>query len=158
MGSAFDTFRKLGPAAFVLKAIVFVIVADVLLLAFILLRRTYRTWYFANRDARMLAIRRQWDALISGEIPYATWRTKTSQRELIETMVLDAYEVGNPEESARLLKFMRASGLVEQRILEARHHQGWRRHRALVALARTRRTVRNAALGVGSAAREFCQR
>src|SRR5258708_4039889 len=138
MGSAFDTFRKLGPAAFVLKAIVFVIVADVLLLAFILLRRTYRTWYFANRDARMLAIRRQWDALISGEIPYATWRTKTSQRELIETMVLDAYEVGNPEESARLLKFIRASGLVEKRILEARHHQGWRRHRALVALARTR--------------------
>jgi HEAT repeat protein len=53
-------------------------------------------------------------------------------------MVLDAYEVANPEESARLLKFMRASGLVEKRILEARHHQGWRRHRALVALARTR--------------------
>jgi HEAT repeat protein len=138
MGSAFDTFRKLGPAAFVLKAIVFVMVADVLLLAFILLRRAYRTWYFANRDARMLAIRRQWDALISGEIPYATWRAKTSQRQLIETMVLDAYEVANPEESARLLKFMRASGLVEKRILEARHHQGWRRHRALVALARTR--------------------
>jgi hypothetical protein len=98
MGSAFDTFRKLGPAAFVLKAIIFVIVADVLLLAFILLRRTYRKWYFANRDARMLAIRQQWDALISGEIPFAAWRTKTSERELIEAMVLDAYEVANPEE------------------------------------------------------------
>jgi HEAT repeat protein len=138
MGSAFDTFRKLGPAAFVLKAIVFVIVADVLLLAYILLRRTYRQWYFANRDARMLAIRQQWDALISGEIPYSAWRTKTSERQLIEAMVLDAFEVANPEESARLLEFMRASGLVEKRILEARHHQGWRRQRALVALARTR--------------------
>jgi len=138
MGSAFDTFRKLGPAAFVLRAIIFVIAADVLLLAFILLRRTYRKWYFANRDARMIAIRQQWDALISGEIPYAAWRTKTSERELIETMVLDAYEVANLEESARLLKFMRASGLVEKRILEARHHKGWRRHKALVALARTR--------------------
>ncbi len=138
MGSAFDTFRKLGPAAFVLKAIIFVIVADVLLLGFILLRRTYRKWYFANRDARMLAIRLQWEALISGEIPYAAWRTKTSERQLIETMVLDAYEVANPEESGRLLKFMRASGLVEKRILEARHHQGWQRHKALVALARTR--------------------
>jgi HEAT repeat protein len=53
-------------------------------------------------------------------------------------MVLDAFEVANPEESARLLKFMRASGLIEKRILEARLHQGWRRHRALVALARTR--------------------
>lgn len=138
MGSAFDTFRKLGPAAFVLKAIVFVIVADVLLIAFILLRRTYRKWYFANRDARMVAIRQQWDALTSGEIPYASWRTKTSERQLIEAMVLDAFEVANPEESARLLKFMRASGLVEKRIMEARHHRGWRRQRALVALARTR--------------------
>jgi HEAT repeat protein len=138
MGSAFDTFRKLGPAAFVLKAIIFVIVADVLLLGFILLRRTYRKWYFANRDARMLAIRLQWEALISGEIPYAAWRTKTSERQLIETMVLDAYEVANPEESGRLLKFMRASGLVDKRILEARHQQGWQRHKALVALARTR--------------------
>lgn len=138
MGSAFETFRKLGPAAFVLKAIVFVIAADVLLLAFILLRRTYRKWYFANRDARMLAIRMEWEALISGEIPYTKWRTKTSERQLIETMVLDAYEVANPEEAARLLKFMRASGLVEKCILAARHHKGWRRHRALVALARTR--------------------
>jgi HEAT repeat protein len=33
---------------------------------------------------------------------------------------------------------MRASGLVEKRIMEARHHRGWRRHSALVALARTR--------------------
>ena len=138
MASAFDTFRKLGPAAFVLKAIIFVIAADVLLLAFILLRRTYRKWYFANRDARMLAIRLRWEALVSGEIPYVAWRSKTSERQLVETMVLDAYEVANPEESARLLKFMRASGLVEKCILEARQHKGWRRHRALVALARTR--------------------
>jgi HEAT repeat protein len=154
MVSAFDTFRKLGPAAFVLKAIVFVIVADVLLLAFILLRRTYRKWYFANRDARMLAIRRQWDALISGAIPYAAWRSKTSERELIETMALDAFEVANPEEAARLLKFMRGSGLIEKRILEARHHQGWRRHRALVALARTRAPEGIRALAEGLRDRE----
>ncbi len=138
MESAFNTFRKLGPAAFVVKAIIFVAVADVLLLAFILLRRTYRKWYFANRDARMLAIRKAWDALISGEIPYAKWRTKTSERQLIEALVLDAFEVASPEESARLLTFMRASGLIEKRIMEARHHRGWRRHTALVALARTR--------------------
>src|SRR6202166_3575005 len=138
MGSAFDTFRKLGPASFVLKAIISVIVVDALLLAFILLRRTYRKWHFANRDARMLAIRQQWDALISGKIPCTAWRTKASERQLIEDMVLDAFEIANPEESVRLLKFMRASGLVEKRISEARHHKGWRRHRALVALARTR--------------------
>jgi len=138
MGSAFDTFRKLGPAAFVVKAIVSVIVADVLLLGFILLRRTYRKRYFANRDARMFELRQKWEALISGEIPHSTWRTKASDRELIETMVLDAFEVANPEESARLLKFMRVTGLIEKRIAEARDHQGWRRHKALVALGRTR--------------------
>jgi len=138
MESAFDTFRKLGPGAFVLKAIIFVIAADVLLMAFILLRRTYRTWYFANRDARMLDIRGRWEALISGEIRFSAWRTRASERELIEQMVLDAFEVASPEDAARLLKFMRASGLIDKRILEARHHQGWRRHRALVALGRTR--------------------
>ncbi len=138
MGSAFETFRRLGPAAFVLKAIICVIVADVLLLGFILLRRTYRKRYFAKRDARLFEIREGWEALISGEIPYATWRTKPSDRNLVETMVLDAFEVAGPEESARLLKFMRASGLVEKCISDARNHQGWRRHRALVALGRTR--------------------
>jgi len=138
MASAFETFRRLGPAAFVVKAIISVIVADLLLLGFIMLRRTYRKRYFAKRDARLFEIRERWDALISGEIPYATWRVKLSDRQLVETMVLDAFEVAGPEDSARLLKFMRASGLVERCISDARNHQGWRRHRALVALGRTR--------------------
>jgi HEAT repeat protein len=138
MASAFETLRRLGPAAFVLKAIVSVIVANALLLGFILLRRTYRKRYFAKRDARLFEFRENWDALISGKIPYVTWRTKPSDRHLVETMVLDAFEVAGPQESARLLKFMRTSGLVEKCISDARRHQGWRRHRALVALGRTR--------------------
>ena len=138
MGSTFDSFRRLGPAAFVLKAIVSMIVADVLLLGFILLRRTYRRRHFARRDARQFELRQSWDDLISGTIPYATWRTKPFDCQLVETMVLDAFEVAGPAESARLLKFMRASGLIEKCISDARHHQGWKRHRALVALGRTR--------------------
>ena len=138
MASAFNSFHKLGPAAFVLKAIISVIAADVLLLGFILLRRTYRRRYFARRDARMFEIRQGWEALISGEIPYGRWRTNEADRQLIQTMVLDAFEIAAPEESARLLKFMRVSGLIEKCIADARHHQGWRRHKALVALGRTR--------------------
>src|SRR6202045_2045021 len=138
MVSAFESFRRLGPAAFVLKAIISVIVADILLLGFILLRRTYRKRYFARRDARQFELRQSWDQLISGQIPYATWRNKLFDRHLVETMVLDAFEIAGPAESARLLKFMRASGLVERCISDARHHQGWKRHRALVALGRTR--------------------
>ncbi len=138
MASAFEAFRRLGPAAFVLKAILAAIAADVLLLAYILLRRTYRKRYFAKRDRRLLEMRQRWDALISGEIPYETWRKKPSDRRLVETVVLDAFEIASPRESARLLRFLRASGLVEKLIFDARHHHGWRRHRALVALGRTR--------------------
>ncbi len=138
MESIFEKLWRLGPAAFVLKAIIGAIVADGLLLAFIFLRRIYRKRFFAKRDARVFELRRQWDALISGKIPYETWRRKTFDRRIIEAMALDAFEAAGPEESARLLKFMRTSGLIEKRIFEAQHLKGWRRMRALVALGRTR--------------------
>jgi HEAT repeat protein len=138
MESIFERFWRLGPAAFVVKAIVAAIVADALLLGFILLRRTYRKRYFAKRDARVFEFRQNWDRLISGEIPYQTWRKKPFDRRIVESMALDAFEAGGPEESARLLKFLRSSGLIEKRIFEARRLTGWRRMRALVALGRTR--------------------
>jgi HEAT repeat protein len=138
MASAFENLWRLSPAAFVLKAIVIAVVADALLLAFILLRRTRRKRYFAKRDARVFELRQKWDALISGQIPFESWRKKPFDRRIVETIVLDAFEAAGPEESARLLKFLRASGLIEKRIFEARHFTGWRRWRALVALGRTR--------------------
>src|SRR5207245_1296831 len=138
MGSIFEKLWRLSPAAFVLKAIVVAIVADGLLLAFILLRRTYRKRYFAKRDAHVFEWRQKWEALISGQIPYTSWRKKPFDRRIIEAMALDAFEAAGPEQSARLLKFLRASGLIEKRIFEARELRGWRRMRALVALGRTR--------------------
>jgi HEAT repeat protein len=149
MGSVFETFRRLGPAAFVLEAILGAIILDVLLLTFILLRRTYRKRFFAKRDKRLLEIRQRWDALISGEIPYETWRTKPFDRRIVETIVLDAFEIAGAKESARLLRFLRASGLIEKQIFDARHHQGWRRQRALVALGRTRAPEGISALAEG---------
>ncbi len=138
MGSIFERLLRLSPAAFVLKAIVVAIVADGLLLVFILLRRTYRRRYFAKRDAHVFELRQKWDALISGEVPYETWRKKPFDRGIVESMALDAFEAAGPEESARLLKFLRDSGLIEKRVFEARQFTGWRRMRALVALGRTR--------------------
>ena len=138
MPSAFEKIWRLGPSAFVMKAIVAAIVGDALLLAFILLRRAYRRRYFSRRDARVFELRQQWDALISGQIPYQQWRTKAFDRRIVETIALDAFEAAGPEESARLLKFLRTSGLIEKRIFEARQLTGWRRTRALVALGRTR--------------------
>lgn len=138
MASVFEKLWRLGPAAFVLKAIVAAILANALLLAFILLRRTYRKRYFAKRDARVFELRQNWDKLIAGDIPFQTWRKKPLDRRIVESMALDAFEAAGPEESARLLKFLRSSGLIEKRIFEARRLTGWRRMRALVALGRTR--------------------
>src|SRR5438046_1705672 len=138
MGSIFEKLWRLAPAGFVFKAIMAFIVADGLLLAFIFLRRTYRKRFFAKRDARVFQLRKQWDALISGKIPDEKWRSKPFDRRIVEAMALDAFEAAGPEESARLLKFMRSSGLIEKRIFEAQHLKSWRRMRALVALGRTR--------------------
>jgi HEAT repeat protein len=138
MASGFSILHRLEPSAFVFKAIVGAIALDVLLLAFILLRRSYRMHYFRKRDARVFELRQQWDALISGEIPYETWRTKSFDRRIIEDMALDAFEAAAADQSARLLRFLRTSGLIEKRIFEARKLKGWRRRSALVALGRTR--------------------
>lgn len=138
MGSAFNSLRLLQPATLVAKAIFVALVADGLLLAFILLRRAYRKHYFAKRDARVFYYRQRWDSLTSAEIPFETWRGKAYDRGIIETIALDALEAAGPQEAAKLLQFLRSSGLIEKRIFEAREFRGWRRLSALVALGRTR--------------------
>jgi len=100
MGSIFERLWRLGPAALVLKAIVVAIVADALLLTFILLRRTYRRWYFARRDARVFELRQKWDALITGWVPYQSWRKKWLGRQIVESIALDELEAAGPEQSA----------------------------------------------------------
>jgi len=69
----------------------------------------------------------------------------------VETMALDAFEASGPEESARLLKFLRQSGLIEKRIFEARGQTGWRRMRSLVALGRNARPGGHSSFGRSSA-------
>lgn len=154
MTSIFEQLWRLGPSALLVKSIVAAIVGDGLLLAFILIRRTYRKRYFAKRDARVFEFRQKWDALISGELPFEAWRSRPFDRRIVETIALDALEAANPEEAARLLKFLRASGLIEKRIFEARHHTGWRQMRALVALGRTRAPEGIPALSEGLRSRD----
>jgi HEAT repeat protein len=138
MAFAFDKFHKFGPAAFVLKAIIAAVIADVVLLGFILLRRGYRRWYFAKRDARVIEIRKQWDALVRGDVPFEDWRNNPRDCQIVESMALDAFELANNIESAKILKFLRTSGLIAKCTFEARRYKGWRRREALVALGRTR--------------------
>jgi HEAT repeat protein len=138
MVSGFKLLHRLEPSAFVFDAIIGALVVNVLLVAFILLRRSYRTHYFRKRDARVFEFRQKWDALISGKIAYGTWRTRTFDRRIIEDMALNSLEGAPSEESARVLGFLRTSGLIEKQIFEARKFKGWRRRGALVALGRTR--------------------
>src|SRR5260370_7355074 len=113
MESIFEKLWRLGAAALVLKAIVAVIVADGLLLGFILLRRTYRKRYFAKRDAHVFELRRNWDRLISGEIPDETWRHKSFDRRIVESIALAMLEAAGAEESGRVVKFLLESGLLQ---------------------------------------------
>ena len=138
MAFDFEKLEKLGPAAFIVKAILAAVMADLLFLGFILLRRGYRRWYFARRDARVIQIRQQWDALLRGEIGFETWRNNPMDCQIVESMALDAFDSAQREESARILTFLRSSGLIAKCSFEARRHRGWRRREALVVLGRTR--------------------
>src|SRR5258708_20035623 len=99
MESIFEKLWRLGPAAFVLKAIVAAIAADALLLGFILIRRFYRKRYFAKRDARVYELRKNWDRMISGQIPYESWRRKPFEKRVVEPIPLDALAPADPAES-----------------------------------------------------------
>src|SRR5947209_14539604 len=138
MAFDFENFRKFGPAGFVFEAIVAAVFADILLLGFILVRRGYRRWYFAQRDIRVIEIRKQWDALLRGEIPFESWRNNRRDCQIVESMALDAFELAGTAESAQILKFLQSSGLIAKCTFEARRYHGWRRREALVALGRTR--------------------
>ena len=59
------------------------------------------------------------------------------------------------QNSRRLLKFLRSSGLIEKLIFEARGLTGWRRMRALVALGRTRAPEGIPALAEGLRGRDL---
>src|SRR5260370_38625356 len=96
MESVFEKIWKLSPAAFVLKAIVIAVVANALLLAFILLRRTRRKRYFAKRDGRVFELRQKWDALISGRIPFESWRKKPFDRRTVASLGPGAFAAAWP--------------------------------------------------------------
>ena len=138
MGYISNLIQRLGPAGIVVKAIIAALVGDGVLLAFILLRRTYRRRYFARRDARALHFQRFWNEILSGAIRYDEWRKKPFDRQVVESLALDALEASPPAEAARILRFLRESGLLEKQVYEAERYRGWRRRNALVALGRTR--------------------
>jgi HEAT repeat protein len=138
MASAFSWIDRFGPAGVVAEAILLTVAGIALLLAFILLRRGWRSRVFRRRDRRVVEIRAQWDSIICGDIPAAQWRDDPLSCEIVEMILLDSLETATPTESALLLHCLRLSGLLDLRILDARRCRGWRRRHALASLGRMR--------------------
>jgi HEAT repeat protein len=109
-----------------------------LLIGFIILRRWYRGRHFKQLSLRTYAIRGQWDDIVSGKVPAVSWRLKSLDCSIVESILLDNIEMASAEQLPLYLKPLRESGLLDLRIQEARSLRGWKQRTALVALGRTR--------------------
>lgn len=139
MRSVFDWPALHGAAAaFVLQAILFSATCIVLLLAFILLRRLYRQRHFAKLNARILYYRQHWGEVLNGGISAESWRLRPLDCEIVESILLGELDAADAAKAAQLVAFLRATGLLDQRVLESDKLGGWRRRDALLSLGRMR--------------------
>lgn len=149
MAFVFSAVEKLGPAGLVLRAIVGSVLGICLLIGFIVLRRWYRARYFRRRNERTVALRSWWDNIISGKISALDWRFDPLDCDIVESILLDNIEMSTPANLPPLLDCLRASGLLDMRIYEARNSRGWKQRTALLALGRTRAAEAIPALAEG---------
>lgn len=149
MGFIFEHLVHLSVARALFGAISGSVGGIALLLAFIVGRRWIRGRFFRKRDAIASAIRQQWDALVSGRIAVEWWAKERLSRAVLESILLDRLEVAQGQELDSLIQCLRRSGILDERIDEARHATGWRRRAALVALGRTRAPEAVVALAEG---------
>lgn len=126
------------PAHLVMKGIAASNLTISALITFIVLRRWYRRRYFERLERHTSAIRRNWEGIVSGTIPPESWRLKSLDSEIVESILLDNLESLPAEELPKLLECARRTGLLDVRIYQARHNKGWSRRAALVALGRIR--------------------
>lgn len=138
MGSVSKFVGQLGPAQFILGALLITATTIGLLLLFILARRAVRQRYLSRRDRRTLALRQQWDDILHNRVPPETWRFDAMDRDIVESILTDRLEVARGDEAHVLGECLRRSGLLDMRIHEARVLRGWRRRQALVSLGRMR--------------------
>jgi HEAT repeat protein len=149
MGSVSKGIDKLGAAGLVLEAILVSLLGILLLVGFIVLRRWYRARYFQKRNLRTVALRAQWNEILTGKVPAAEWRFDRLDCDIVESILLDSIETSPAEELPPLLDCLRVSGLLDMRIYEARTSHGLKQRTALLALGRTRAMEAIPALAAG---------
>ena len=125
MGFISSAIETLGPAEMVLKAILGSLLGILLLVGFIVLRRWYRGRYFRRKTERTIALRAQWDDIVSGKVPPHDWRFDTLDCDIVESILLDSIEMGTPATLPSLLQCLRKSGLLDMRVCETRVARGW---------------------------------
>lgn len=139
MGIASRFTPELRFASLIVEAILFSLIAIVVIVMFIAARRWYRARYFERLNERTLAMRSQWNDILTGKIPAKTWRLNRLDCEIVESILLDSLELAAlPEEIPPLLNCLRSSGLLDMRLYQARSAKGWERRTALITLGRTR--------------------
>src|ERR1700721_832111 len=104
----------------------------------VLLRRWCPARYFRRRNDRTVALRSQWDEIVSGKISAETWRFDALDCNIVESILLDSIEMSSPDKLPPLLECLRVSGLLDMRIYQARTTHGWKQRTALLTLGRTR--------------------
>ena len=150
MGFASRLIEVGALSGLVLKATLASLLGIVLLVMFIVARRAYRARYFRRLNERTYALRAAWDEIIAGRIPAVSWRLKPLDCKIVESILFDSIEIAAPDRLPELLACLRSSGLLDQRIFEARTARGWKRRAALVAL-RTHSRARSRSRTGGSA-------
>src|ERR1700691_1658925 len=149
MESVSKGIEKLGAAGLVLEAILVSLLGIFLLIGFIVLRRWYRGRYFQKRNQRTVALRSQWNEILSGEILAEDWRFDALDCDIVESILLDSIETSPADELPALQDCLRVSGLLDMRIYEARTSRGLKQRTALLALGRTRAMEAIPALAAG---------
>lgn len=126
-------------ARFAVRAIFFSLAGICALVGCILARRKLRRRYFDRLAAAEFYVRQNWERILSGEISADNWRAAHDDAEAITSLTLDRLDASkSPAECAKLLVFLRGSGLLDRIMLDARRLRKWRREVALVRLGRTR--------------------
>jgi HEAT repeat protein len=125
-------------AFFVARAIIFSAVGILALVGFILARRAIRRRYFDRLASAEFYVRQHWNEILSGEISADDWRAVRDDSEAIIALTLDRMDAAEADESAKLLNFIRNTGMLDRIAVNARRLKGWRREAALVRLGRTR--------------------
>jgi len=149
MESIFSELGRSGPAGLLLRAILASLLGIILLVGFIVVRRWYRARYFHRRNQRTVALRAQWNDIVSGKLPPQDWRFDPLDCDIVHNILLDNIEMADQENLPPLLDCLRMSGLLDTLIYEARTARSWKQRRSLLALGRTRAKEAIPALAAG---------